>query len=715
MPYPDPDENSGWDRGLEVIPAGYLATQHINNSPDILRGEKLELINIDSGACASSSRSPLGGFVDLFNNVSTSKLNCVFGVIGLYCSSVTNVIAPLLSHPKFGYIQLTSSTAPLLRNTKLFPYLFSVVSSSDVYSSAVIEMMAEFNWKRISVVYDFDEISFRSTGQNFAKLIRTTPELNLIADIPITKASDQITRMFKEIVQRESRVNYFAVTIEESGRIMCEAFQNRSLWPGYVYIFFERNVSQIISYNKTCSKQDMLSAIEGIFILQYRLFVNNNAILLSGKTYQSYYDGYLEALDRYASKTKIELKENEYANTLYDQVWAFALAMNNSMDKIDTSINDSFKNIINFTPEIRRILAEQLRMVSFQGVSGAIRFNERQEVQTSVEIYQVQKGQQVLIGMFDSKIGFLDDFDKQSMPKDSFSTEFYVAPLWLRVPVLILQVLLFTMLLMSAIALIYWRKKPEVKSTSLFISFVILIGCLLMCVSPILTNIFTKASVFTALCNVDLWFSLNGISIVVVALLFRLLRIVHVFRSFHSTGKYWSDTFMLLYIGLTSCIMVMLLLVWTAVDHVKLLPKPVYQSSARPPFYLNYMFCSSNHLEVWLGLSYAWIALLLVVVLFLAIKTRHIKHKHFKDTKKVNAFIFSICIIFSIFIPLSRLLEVVNIVIGAYIFKWLSYFTIVFMCQLLLFLPKYAPLIYANCDRGRTISSSHTFKSHAYH
>ena len=702
VPYPDRAKLSGWDRGLEVIPAGHLATKHINNHTDILRDQKLEVIDIASEACAITT--PLDGYVELFSKVASSEQRCVFGVIGFYCSSVTTITVPLLSHPGFGYVQLTSSTSPLLRNTEKFPYLFSVITSSQVYNRAIIAMMTEFNWMKISVAFNSLEIYFRSTGKSFAELIKNTPGVTLLANIPITRSRDQISRLFDGLVRKESRISFLSVSVEESSKILCEAFHRGFLWPGYVYILQEKELLDIISFNEKCSVEEMLLAVEGIFIYEYRLYVRNNTILSSGKSYQSYHKEYLEALDKFAKETGLKLMENEYANSLYDQVLAFALAMNKSMDKIDLKINDSFTNIISLNPSIRHILAEELRSVSFQGASGAIIFDERQEAQTFLDIYQVKNGHKVLIGYFDSyeqEISFVYNFDKQKIPPDSFRRVPYIIPLWLRVPAMIIQGLLLTMLLISTLAFIYWREKPEVKSTSLYISMVILTGCLLMCISPIVNNIFTTSVTFTFICNVELWFSLNGFSILMVALLFRLLRIVHVFHSYHSTGKYWSDAFLLLYISLFSCVMVGLLLMWTVADHIHLMTKSVYIPSAHPPFYLEYRYCSCQYIGMWLALCYSWIGLLLICVLFLAIQTRHIKYRHFKDTKKVNAFIYSICIVFTTFISLSHLFEMVNIIIAAYLFRWFSYFTIVLMCQLFLFLPKFVPLLYNYFIRER--------------
>ncbi len=58
-------------------------------------------------------------------------------------------------------------------------------------------------------------------------------------------------------------------------------------------------------------------------------------------------------------------------------------------------------------------------------------------------------------------------------------------------------------------------------------------------------------------------------------------------------------------------------------------------------------------------------------------------------------FVFSLCLFFALFIPLSYLLQAVNIVVGAFVFEWLAYFMVSFSCQLCLFLPKVIP-VYLN-------------------
>ena len=54
LPYPDNRTFAGWDRAFELIPAGHLATRHINNDSNVLQGYRLEVIDVESEACGIS-------------------------------------------------------------------------------------------------------------------------------------------------------------------------------------------------------------------------------------------------------------------------------------------------------------------------------------------------------------------------------------------------------------------------------------------------------------------------------------------------------------------------------------------------------------------------------------------------------------------------------------------------------------------------------------
>ena len=77
------------------------------------------------------------------------------------------------------------------------------------------------------------------------------------------------------------------------------------------------------------------------------------------------------------------------------------------------------------------------------------------------------------------------------------------------------------------------------------------------------------------------------------------------------------------------------------------------------------------------------------IIVLLSILTRNIRRKHFKDTKKVNAFIYLFIVISLIDYPLSQF--VTNREIQVYL-TFIGINSHAILCQTFLFLPKCLPL-----------------------
>ena len=259
------------------------------------------------------------------------------------------------------------------------------------------------------------------------------------------------------------------------------------------------------------------------------------------------------------------------------------------------------------------------------------------------------------------------------------------------------QAALLILMVTNTLLMVYLRNTVEVKSSSFYISLITLVGCYFVCISSALYAAYSSfyisnTKVFTALCYMDLWLSINGLDLVIVPLLFRLLRIVHVFGSFRTTGKFWSDKFLVLYISLLCFVIVFLLFIWNATNPLRYTLDVTYiRPRNHSPYYREYAYCTSDLFGLWTLLTYCWLGLLLVVILLFAIKTRHIKRKNYKDTKKVNAFVFSVSAVLMTFIPLSFILVAVDVLVGAFIFKWLAFFMVPLLCQVFIFMPKIYP------------------------
>ena len=714
VPYPDGGENAGWDRGLDLIPAGHLATEQINNRSDFLSGYQLELIDIDSESCGRSTitKGVFNLYTELVTPILNNRSSCIVGITGLFCSMVTNVLAPIVGHPGVNYVKLAASTSPEHRYDPAFKDVFHTIASSSVFNKAVVKMMKTFNWKRIGLIHDALGFYFKTTSNDFARSVASLSDIELIAQAPIETSpqsthgrfsiiSDSISNTFNIVNNQEVRISYWSVTVDESSFLLCEAFKRNYLWPGHVYVLQERSVNDILITETSCTREEMIKAMEGVFLLQYRIYVENDVELYSGWTYKEYKQRYSEKLWEEAVNRTDKVKENIYANSQYDQVWAFALALNNSLPNIslqNLSFNDYGIGNNSVTGSISDIIEAELSRVDFQGATGRILFDKNRSIPSFVDIMQIQNGEEVLVGVYDP---FHKNITHQNFPDgipgDTFQTIYILLPLWLGGSMLVIQAILLCLITTNTVLLLWWREESEIKASSPTLSIPIMIGCYLLCAAPIVlavkeTLLVNNVTLLTFLCNLKLWSLSIGIDMIFATLSLRLLRLFHVFRSIRRTGKLWSDKYLFLYIIFICSGKAFLLFLWTYLDTLHPEINREYIPSATPPHYQVSIDCNSQNYVIWLIVTYLYSGILVVFVVFMATQTRRIKKGYFKDTKKVNLYIFLVTIILATTLPLWVIFGAVRIEIGAHVCEWLAYFSLAVLCQLCLFTPKLLPL-----------------------
>ena len=130
-------------------------------------------------------------------------------------------------------------------------------------------------------------------------------------------------------------------------------YQKAYRWPDFVLLFHDFSIEDLTLSTEKCDKDTMQTAVEGVFLLQYRLHANPNTVLVSGQTYSEY----LMELHNCTSG----MQENQHANSLHDSIWAFALALNNSVSE-ELRLHNS---------KMTRSVEKNLRNVHFFLISGA--------------------------------------------------------------------------------------------------------------------------------------------------------------------------------------------------------------------------------------------------------------------------------------------------------------------------------------------------------
>ena len=217
-----------------------------------------------------------------------------------------------------------------------------------------------------------------------------------------------------------------------------------------------------------------------------------------------------------------------------------------------------------------------------------------------------------------------------------------------------------------------------------------------------LCNIYTPVSLYfqqplidslqieDVLCNVRLWLSNVGLYFIETTLLVKILRVYHIFFKYKakSIGKNCSDIFLACYVLIILSPSIIIHVLWSFLDsYGSILVKTPKQS------YIELEKRCGPKKPVWYILLSVYGYSISAALVTVAVKTRKIRHKQFKDSRKVNMYLFCFTVVsamtFGYWLFLDRsdtyeyYLSLTPVHIGLSM--------IVLLCQFLLFVPKVFP------------------------
>ncbi len=694
LPFPSGRPDGGWDRAYELIPAAQIAQEQINNASDLLSGYKLEVVTVQSESCGLSVVND--GLLNTFQKIADPRnsLNVV-GLSGLFCSTVTHVLAPIFGIPSLTYLQVAASTTPDHRDSERYPWLVHLISTSAGYNDAVLAMMREFNWRRIGIVYNSMGALFRGLARDLAKKeVFVNGHFTLSSSIPMTSSSVEKDLIYPLLISEGTRVVIVTGSIEECVAIMCSAYKMRANYPGYVYIFYTRILSEFIRYANTteCSVEQILQAMEGVFILSFNIGTGYNGTMVSGVTYQEYLKLYQSLISKTEDDINTTLNTNNtFANVMYDEVWTFALALNASLKELEKVVNLGAVTLKE-SEKVAGIIRSKIPSLSFQGASGYIKFDENRDESTEIEISQVINGSEIVIAIYDKNLTLLRDLG--DLPGDGFNKVHRVIPLWLTLCFTVLTLFCFVFTAVIFIIILWYRKRPEVKASSPVLLVIIFIGCFATYLATELRTllrgwVISHPQIFTLVCNLEIWLGILGMYLIFSTLLVRLFRIRYIFfKDYGERTKYLEDRYLIGMVFLLSGVGVAILSLWVATDTIVKYTTIQYMADANPPHFEILSVCTSKNLEAWLGITFGYAGIMVAIVVFIAVQTRKIRISNFKDTKKLNIYFFVTAGAISVLLPLFFVSEkAIKSDILSHICCGLVFITVGFNCQIFIFIP----------------------------
>ena len=721
VPFPDSTPGAGWDRGLGTVPGARVARDEINNRTDLLPGYHIELIVENIEACSRAQAAI--GLTNLVKSTVNPPCRPVVAVTGLMCSSHTSVLSPVAGHEGIDLIQLSLANSPIFRVqnvSRTFPHLWRVLGAGTIYTDAMVALMVELGWNQVGILFDQGSAYFTHVANHFQKQIQKSEKnKTVVFSTGFHKLTPLLThQIVTSIREREGgTVVFVAMNDRLAAQLLCQLQRERLTYPGYIWVQIGKRLNRITeAFNLTaCEKDDLIRAKEGHIQLDIRAAPSNvSELLVSGERYSEYRMKYNESFQMLKKEYSMEevTYDTMYSNLLYDQVWALALALNNSV----TILKSRDLSIENYTigqPEITHIIEKELAKVTFQGASGKIMFNEKREVQAIVDIYQVNGSKEVLVGSFVPHATSNNEvtynltliIDENDVPDDEPEVVYVLLPV--PAAAVLFSAAGLTILIISTvlILLIYFREWPEVKATSPFLSTIMFLGCYLLSVGVMfrtscgVTRFDKDSGVYGILISMANFCESLGLTLLVATTFFKLLRVHHFFSNMTLKLKHMWKSCSLLFLALSLSLLISSTFI--IVDIVF----PVHPSYFNQSEIVKNVLIHRKTLQLFpavlntpryvaFGFVLTYNVFFLVCILYLAFRTRKIEQKRFKDTKKINIFVVLLVVTltlqFTLSIPLSLSHHYWQ---GNFVFSVSNLF-LALSVLVILFLPKLLPSMF---------------------
>ena len=691
-----------WDHGDEMFPGAQLAVEDINNSPDLLPGYELELVGVSVDPCVPLEvHSNLNAFLPFSNG---NLENNFVGMLGLFCGRLLSILSPLAGRDHFGLFQLSGTSSTDVRGKReKYTHLNFAVPSETAYYETFFSLATKLGWRRLLIIDD-EFVDLKGIGKGAFSADKFD-----ISFLEMTDSTSVVT-LNSEVRRSEKNIVFVSLPPRQMTAVLCGAYDDGLLWPHYVWVLEDKELDDL--FNHACGKctvKKIRAALENTILLnaQFKPSGLSNTIV-SGSTYEAFLHRYVKILNESNGK----LKYNRYASTMHDSVWAFALALNQSLDEI-WAYNTT---VVDFVSEFERknlttMIETNLKSLSFEGASGRVHFNKDYDVEGLVYVTFVadltprpeHNVIMPLVGCYDQlfpgNITINRTLLPSNLPQDKLPSIYNLIPLPVAVVLSVVVILCLTFATFLFVLFIKYRRYSEIKATSPYLSLLMFAGTYTILVSTLVQAVLVSFALpssntsSSVLCGSIIAGNVVGINLIFSTLLLRMLRIYRIFSYFGKTGQIWSDKFLVLIVVIVVSGDVVLLLIWFTVDPFTVKNFIVYRPwvHKRPPYYDVSQYCSSDNISIWFTLAFGKVGVLFAVVVFLAVKTRKIQRSNFKDTKKVNIYIFFTVMVIATLIPVWFLLRETGNVIGTGVVIYIAFGATGLFCQLALFAPKVFP------------------------
>ena len=658
LPYEVPG-NQVFQPSYSAGPALYIAieiaAEMINNRTDILDGYMIKLLR-ENGGC----NIPNIAIEGLVRGLSLGKNNPhIVGMIGPSCSISSTSVAPFVGRKEVSLLNIYSGGSPKLGNHKKYPFSFSILDSVDVIAETLVALIKHNSWKNISVFYEsclyystlFNEFNQELEDHNARSKEEVRIEHRAVNSLHVLR------------VRSIKRVIIFMVSENILKEMVCRLHHIGIKFPNYLFIaagledFYPLNVTV---RNMTCTAEKIAEVMATSVLINFQLENSKEKeIKFSEKNLVDFKEIYKQRIEEVNIATGADIKSSREGAIYFDALWSLALALNNSMDKVDLP-KYYFLGQQNST----KIIRSELLKVDYEGLSGRIRFNKitgRVEQNVTISIFK-ENGEKIIAhySRTTKNITAIPLNYTNIFISDQFGIQVKTIPEPFTLVVLMLAVVAFVVTLVLHSLTLGYRKHKSVKASSIKLNQLSFISCY-MFIGVMLFN-----SLFHGLANkistaITCGFQ-HGIDIslsVVLTMLFgtatlRTWRLYRIFVHFENPGKFLSNKFLLGTLGALVFVDLLLVVPGFFINPYEAVFKDITPEENTDAVLIKIMICYRDNFDVWFYCSQIVNTTLMVTLLVLTILTRKIAQKNFK-TKLIMFQLYFMTFILPIFLTLYHL------------------------------------------------------------
>ncbi|XP_077991830.1 gamma-aminobutyric acid type B receptor subunit 2-like [Glandiceps talaboti] len=640
---------SGWSSG-GIIPAIEMALDDVNNRSDLLSDYELTCQLVDDKC------DP--GYASYLLSEHVHRKPQKIAILGGGCSIATAPVAAF-SHI-YNLIQISYSTvSPQFSDKSTYP-LFSRTQISEISSNRVrLAILEYFNWKKVAILYQPERIFVELVENLESNLARM--DIEIVASLVFTRSPEQKLR----IVQKADGRIIFVNSYEDHARsLFCNAYHLSMYGAKYAYIivgWYSTNWWMKEDDAVNCTHDEMRTVLENTIEIVQNAKDISNQTTISGQTFHQYDRMYRSALQRHQYE---HLDYHLWHGFGYDAVWALALALNTSIERLSnimlTTSNETRPALLqDFTyenSEMAKLMLEALRNTSFHGVSGYVRFDSRGErIMGNFEIRQIKDGQPESRGMsdYEGNITITEPFLWQGSlpPLDGEQLEYKT--LYVHDGLLISATVFASFgILLDIFFLclnIIKRNHGFIKLSSPRMNNITLFGALLVYVSIIPFGLMNSRFLYTdnqrtTACLVGKWVLTVGFTLGFGPMFAKTWRIHRIFVKTKIRKGPMHDRHLIIFVLILLLADIIVLTTWQLVDPctTRLIEVSTENMGESITRILRANSCFSDHFWWWSGILIGQKGLLLIFGCFLAHETRNIQVEGLNDSRQIGISIYNI-------------------------------------------------------------------------